>query len=223
MVLTSGRLALLAVIALAVALPCDAQRGFGPGRGQSAGPRPMLFGFALECSGCTRDRPEGESMLPVWHYTDYPRVVAVAPGGAAERAGIREGDVLMSVDGMSILSSDGARRFSAARVADNVRLTLDRGGKSFDAELTPRLGRGGFALRGDRPPREPVPREFSGRVGDVTVDATGNEPVVATTDSLGVLTLRIGGTVVRLSPASVADNGKAAKPKPPKPKPFKSP
>jgi membrane-associated protease RseP (regulator of RpoE activity) len=118
-------------------------------------------------------------MLPVWHYTEYPRVVAVAPGGAAERAGIREGDVLMAVDGISILSSDGARRFSAARVADNVRLTLDRGGKSFDAELTPRLGRAGFALRGDRPPREPVPREFSGRVGDVIVDATGNEPVVA--------------------------------------------
>ena len=150
-------------------------------------------------------------MFPVWHYTDYPRVVAVAPGGAAERAGIREGDVLMSVDGMSILSSDGARRFSAARVADNIRLTLDRGGKSFDAELTPRLGRGGFALRGDRPPREPVPREFSGRVGDVTVDATGNEPVVATTDSLGVLTLRIGGTVVRVRPPPLFKNPKGAK------------
>ena len=170
----------------------------------------MLFGFALECSGCTRDRPEGESMLPVWHYTDYPRVVAVAPGGAAERAGIREGDVLMSVDGMSILSSDGARRFSSARVADNIRLTLDRGGKSFDAELSPRLGRGGFG-RGDRPTREPVPREYSGRVGDVTVDATGNEPVVATTDSLGVLTLRIGGTVVR-RPAA------ASRPKPRSPR-----
>ena len=221
MVLTSGRFALVAVIALAAALPCDAQRGFGPGRGQSAGPRPMLFGFALECSGCTRDRPEGESMLPVWHYTDYPRVVAVTPGGAAERVGIREGDVLMSVDGMSILSSDGARRFSSARVADNIRLTLDRGGKSFDAELTPRLGRGGFGLRGDRPPREPVPREYSGRVGDVTVDATSNEPVLATTDSLGVLTLRIGDTLVRLRPLSLPENRKSLKP--PKPKPFKSP
>jgi hypothetical protein len=127
----------------------------------------------------------------------------------------------MSVDGMSILSSDGARRFSAARVADNIRLTLDRSGKSFDAELTPRLGRGGFALRGDRPPREPVPREFSGRVGDVTVDASGNEPVVATTDSLGVLTLRIGGTIVRLRPISLPDKGKGLKSV--KPKPFKSP
>ena len=62
MVLTLGGSRWLRVLAVAVALPCDAQRGFGPGRGQSAGPRPMLFGFALECSGCTRDRPEGESM-----------------------------------------------------------------------------------------------------------------------------------------------------------------
>jgi C-terminal processing protease CtpA/Prc len=145
----------------------------------------MLFGFALECSGCTRERAEGESTLPVWHYTDYPRVVAVAQGGAAERAGIREGDLLMSVDGMSILSSEGARRFSAARIADNIRLTIDRGGKSVDIELQPRMGRAGFVLRGDRPFREPVPREYSGRVGDVTIDATSNEPVVATTDSLG--------------------------------------
>jgi membrane-associated protease RseP (regulator of RpoE activity) len=221
MVLTSRRLALFAVIAMAAALPCDAQRGFGPGRGQSAGPRPMLFGFALECSGCTRERAEGELMLPVWHYTDYPRVVAVAPDGAAERAGIREGDVLMSVDGMSILSPEGARRFSSARVADNIRLTLDRAGKSFDAELTPRLGRGGFALRNDRPIREPVPRDFSGRVGDVAVDATSNEPVVVTTDSSGVLTLRIGGTVVRLRPISGPENRKGVKL--PKPKPFKSP
>ena len=111
----------------------------------------MLFGFALECSGCTRDRPEGESMFPVWHYMDYPRVVAVSPGGLAERVGIREGDVLKSVDGMSILSSDGARRFSSARVAEPIRLTLDRSGKAFDVELLPRLGRGGFGPRTDRP------------------------------------------------------------------------
>ena len=221
MVLTSRRFALLVVFAMTAALPCDAQRGFGPSRGQSVGPRPMLFGFALECSGCTRERPEGESMLPVWHYTNYPRVVAVAPGGAAERAGIREGDLVMSVDGMSILSSEGARRFSAARIADNVRLTIDRGGKSVDVELQPRMARAGFALRGDRPFEEPVPREYSGRVGDVTIDATSNEPVVATTDSLGVLTLRIGGTVVRIRPVPTPENRKGMKL--PKPKPFKSP
>jgi membrane-associated protease RseP (regulator of RpoE activity) len=180
----------------------------------------MLFGFALECSGCTRDRPEGESM-PVWRYTDYPRVVAIAQGGAAERAGIREGDVLMSVDGMSILSSEGARRFSAARIADNIRLTMDRGGKSFDVELQPRMGRAGPGPRGDRLFREPVPREYSGRVGDVTIDATSNEPVVATTDSSGLLTLRIGGTVVRVRPDPISENRKGVKP--PKPKPFKSP
>lgn len=221
MVLMRGRYAMLFVVLLAAASPCYAQPGGRLGRGQSNGPRPLLFGFALECSGCTRGRAEGDPMLAVWHYSDYPRVVAVAPGGAAERAGIREGDVLMSVDGMSILSSDGARRFSGVRLADNIRLTLDRGGKAFDVELTPRFGRPGFAGRGERMAREPVPREYNGRVGDVTVDATSNEPVVATTDSLGVLTLRIGGTVVRVRPDPIPDNRKGVKL--PKPKPFKSP
>ena len=206
---------------MTAAFPCEAQRGFGPGRGQ-AGPRPMLFGFALECSGCTRERAEGDEMGPVWRYTNYPRVVAVAQGGAAESAGIREGDLVMAVDGMSILSPEGARRFSAARMADDVRLTVDRGGKSIDIELQPRMGRAGFGLRGDRPFfREPVPREYNGRVGDVTIDATSNEPVVATTDSLGVLTLRIGGTVVRVRPDPISENRKSVKAQ--KPKPFKSP
>jgi membrane-associated protease RseP (regulator of RpoE activity) len=222
MVLTFRRLGVVASIALVLALPLHAQRGFGIGRAQSGGPRPMLFGFALECSGCTRERPNDESMLPVWHYTEYPRVVAVAPGGAAERAGIRAGDVLMAVDGMSILSSDGARRFSAARLVDDVRLTLDRGGKAIDVDLSPRLGRG-FAMRGERPLREPVPREYSGIVGDVIVDATSNEPVVATTDSSGTLTLRIGGTVVRVQPSPLFKSSKSAKLDKPKSKPNKSP
>jgi membrane-associated protease RseP (regulator of RpoE activity) len=143
--------------------------------------------------------PEGEAMLPVWHYTEYPRVVAVAPGGAAERAGVREGDVLKTVDGMSVLSPEGARRFSSARVGDEIHLTFDRGGKTVDLELSPRFGRG-FGMRGDRPMREPVPREYSGRVGDATIDVTSDDPVVATTDASGMLTLRIGGTIVRIRP-----------------------
>jgi membrane-associated protease RseP (regulator of RpoE activity) len=151
-------------------------------------------------------------MLPIWHYTAYPRVVAVAPGGSAERAGIREGDVLMSVDGMSVLSPEGARRFSSARVADEIRLTFDRNGKSIDIALTPRLGRGSFAMRGDRPLREPVPREYRGRVGDATIDVTSDNPVVATTDASGILTLRIGGTIVRVRPpAAPAERVKSSK------------
>ena len=184
----------------------------------------MAFGFALECTGCTRDRPEGEIPLPVWHYTEYPRVVAILPDGPAERAGIREGDVLVSVEGVSILSSEGARRFSAARVAQGVRLTLERAGKSYDAELTARLGRGGmFGARGGFL-REPVPREYSGQVGTVMVDATSDEPVVATTDSLGALTLRIGSTVVRVRPSSMLKSSKSVKlENKPKPKPDKLP
>ena len=224
MVLTFTRAALLAGLAWCFAIPCDAQRLGRAGRGPSDGPRPMLFGFALECSGCTRDKPDESSMVPVWHYIDYPRVVAVAPGGAAERAGIREGDLIVAINGLSLLSSDGARQFSSPRMGEGVRLTVERGGKPLEVDLLPpRMARGGFGLRGERLPREPVPRDYHASVGDATIDVASDEPVVATTDSLGVLTLRIGGTVVLVRPSPQLKNPKDVKLGSHKPKPSKSP
>jgi membrane-associated protease RseP (regulator of RpoE activity) len=203
MVLTLNRLAVLAALSLCFARHSDAQRSGFLGRGgmgQSDGPRPLLFGFALECSGCSRGQPEDRVFPPVWHYTAYPRVVAVAPGGAAEQAGIHEGDLLMSIDGISLLSPEGASRFSASKPRDNIRLTVDRGGKTVNVELAPRAARPPFLGRGERFLREPVPREYSGRVGNAAIDVTSDEPVVATTDASGMLTLRIAGTTVRIRP-----------------------
>src|SRR5579885_1314429 len=135
-----------ALCALAFASTAEAQRGqggftgfngagFATARG-SDGPRPLLFGFAVECSRCTsvgrRGQGGGRGPAAVWQYEENPRIAVVVTGSAAERAGIRVGDHLVAVDGKSITTDEGSRRFSELRAGDSTRLTLERAGKTLD-------------------------------------------------------------------------------------------
>jgi membrane-associated protease RseP (regulator of RpoE activity) len=136
----------------------------------------------------------------VWHYDEYPRVAAVVPGSAAERAGIREGDILLDVDGMSITTDEGSRRFSELRAGDTASFSLDRAGKVVDVNLL--VGRGGG--RGGsfvEPPAADAPN-FTTRAQDTRVDVWSDARVVESTDSTGATILRIGSTVIRLSGTS---------------------
>ncbi|HEV8447000.1 MAG TPA: PDZ domain-containing protein [Gemmatimonadaceae bacterium] len=236
MVLTRG--ISIGVLIAGVATTSSAQNGRGGGGGgqagwggrgifesgaaRSAGPRPMLFGFALECTRCgavgrgggmsgggsgeggTAGRGRGEFVgaargggLAVWRYDEYPRVAAVVPGGAADRAGIREGDVLLAVDGMSITTDEGSRRFSELRAGDTASFSLDRAGKTVDVNIV--VGRGGG--RGGslvEPPAANAPN-FTTRARDTRVDVWSDARVVESTDSTGATILRVGNTVIRLS------------------------
>src|SRR4051812_10656673 len=113
MVLTWTRHAM--AITVCVASVASAQRRGFVGPGESDGPRPRLFGFALECESCAPAQSGGgfgRGPLAVWHYTKYPRVFAVAAGGPAERAGIKVNDLVVAIDGVSLLTADGARRMT---------------------------------------------------------------------------------------------------------------
>jgi len=179
-------------------------RGFFRG-GQAGGVRPLLFGFALECSRCTpvgRGRGGqgfggGRGVLGLWHYDEYPRIAAVVPGSAAQRAGIRVGDVLLAVDGISITSDEGSQRFSELRAGDTAHLTLDRGDKKsmFVDLVLDRGGRGGAVVEA---PSAEAPN-FTTRAHGARVDVWSDGRVVQSTDSAGATILRIGNTVIRLS------------------------
>jgi membrane-associated protease RseP (regulator of RpoE activity) len=171
--------------------------------GQAGGPRRLLFGFALECTRCQPTNRRGGFVpgpLAVWHYDEFPHVAAVVGGSPAERAGIRTGDLLLDVNGASLLTSDGAERFSALRGGDVVTLTLERGGKSYNATVT--LGRMASLGRGGPLGNSPQASQFSGRVGATAVDVVSDVPVLSTTDSSGVMTLRVGSTTIRLRPTA---------------------
>lgn len=82
---------------------------------------------------------------------DHGAVVAgTTPGGAAEKAGLREGDVITDADGKPIDKPEQlAEYIGDRRPGDNVRLAWSRGGERMKAVVI--LGRQG----GDRKPEPP--------------------------------------------------------------------
>jgi membrane-associated protease RseP (regulator of RpoE activity) len=86
---------------------------------------------------------------------DGVRVESVTPGGPASDAGLRAGDVIVNVDGMSLRSKD--KPSSAAlvehmrdvKVGDKVKVEYLREGKSHTAEITTEAyGPGRFVMNG---------------------------------------------------------------------------
>jgi hypothetical protein len=220
MVLIARRAALVLVVLLTTVAPIRAAaqiRGNGPPLGESSGPRPLLFGFALECVRCESRSPRGfpgRGPAATWHYNEYPRIVDVAPGGPADRVGIRRGDVLMDVDGISLLTDEGAQRFSALRAGDTVRLKLSRAAKTLDVTLPLVRGRGGMAgkvfSRGLVVPSAPLEKrpDYTGLAGKTEIEVWSASPIVVSTDSSGATILRIGETTVRLRPKPAKPFGK---------------
>jgi membrane-associated protease RseP (regulator of RpoE activity) len=64
----------------------------------------------------------------VWRFGTWPKVYSVDLGGPAARAGLRRGDVITRIDGVSILTPEGGRRFGAIRPGQTVRWTVRREG-----------------------------------------------------------------------------------------------
>jgi predicted metalloprotease with PDZ domain len=100
-------------------------------------------------------------------------VTGVSPGGPAEQAGLRSGDVIHAMDGKKLMTGTDSnpnaellRRMREVKPGDKVKLEYLRNGKKFTADVTTR-GSGGLAfnMRGDEggdfdmsvPPIPPIP------------------------------------------------------------------
>ena len=96
-------------------------------------PEAGKFGIASACEpSCSVKRlPTGGYY---YKYDSYPRVVQVRQRSAAERAGIQVGDVIIEVEGRSILE-DGSLLTLEQR--DQVRMTVRRDDTTIDVELVP--------------------------------------------------------------------------------------
>lgn len=70
------------------------------------------------------------------------RVDAVTPGGPADKAGVRDGDVLTAIDGRKLAGEDGGDALHDLKIGQGVKLTVLHDGKSRE-----------FALKAER--REP--------------------------------------------------------------------
>jgi hypothetical protein len=146
------------------------------------------FGFSIRCNECGWSRSRGES-TPRWESTTPPQIGIVASGGPADIAGLRTGDRITHIDGASILSPEGARRFGAVKPGQRIRLTVSRNGTPLTREFTlaerPRPASGRTSLR------------YTGRLRNVDVEVWS--PAGATVKRDGdTMTINVGGSTILL-------------------------
>ena len=68
-----------------------------------------------------------------------PRVDQVLPGSAAEQAGIRKGDLIVSVDGSPITDFNGLQEAVITRAGEPLAVVIDRNGERINLTVTPQL------------------------------------------------------------------------------------
>jgi hypothetical protein len=99
----------------------------------SSGSSPAIgrFGFAVECApSCSLNRsPSGDYY---YKYDGYPRIVEVRERSAADRAGLRVGDLITKVEGKSILNEDPLR---GSEQGNQLHITVRRDGKDIDVSM----------------------------------------------------------------------------------------
>lgn len=110
-----------------------------PGGGVMAGedgPPPLRFGMHLECGECGWRR---DADGWVFHSATSMRVKSVDRGSPAERAGLREGDVILGLHRGVFGDAGGAAAFRGLRPGRAVRLVYLRDGRAHSARIVPRI------------------------------------------------------------------------------------
>jgi S1-C subfamily serine protease len=103
---------------------------------------------------------------------DGARIDEVSPGGPAEKAGLRRGDVIVAVNGKELKGSDSpvrevTRRLREIEPESKVKLRILRDGKPQDVEVTTRSAHGMLAFRAmPKLPDIPMPPEFEFEPGE---------------------------------------------------------
>jgi membrane-associated protease RseP (regulator of RpoE activity) len=170
----------------------------------SGAPSPRgWFGFSIRCSNCgwaSSGRP-GES--PVWESDEPPELSRVDANSPAGRAGLRVGDRITHINGVSILTDRGRKMFGSVMPGQRVRLTVSRGGTSLVRELTlasrpeVRAAIAASTPRAATPPSMRRSLRYSGKLDDVTVEVfSAGGPTVERVGDTMIIT--VGGSVVRL-------------------------
>jgi hypothetical protein len=167
-------------------------------------PAPLgWFGFSIRCTNCGWSTSGEPGALPVWESEETPELSMVSAESPAGRAGFRAGDRITHIDGLSILTTAGARRFGAVRPGQRVRLTVLRNGVSMTRELTlatrPEV-RAAIAAAAPRTPPPPSMRRelrYTGQMDNVSVEVwSAGGPTVERVGDTMIIT--VGASVVRI-------------------------
>lgn len=107
--------------------------GEGVGEGVQEGQEGWL-GIGLSCDNCTLRRSRSEPGR--WWFSALPTVYGVDPESPAHRAGLRNGDTLIAIDGQNLTSEEGGRAFARVAPGQRIRLTYRRDGREREARMT---------------------------------------------------------------------------------------
>jgi TonB-dependent SusC/RagA subfamily outer membrane receptor len=110
------------------------------------------FGLAVSCApSCTRARARDGT--DYWKFDGYPPIAALRPGGPAEKVGLKVGDRVTDIDGLSILTEEGALRFLRNESKRTMQVTVLRSGERIAflviAKVSVQVGK--IRLRPDKP------------------------------------------------------------------------
>ncbi|MEO7367029.1 MAG: PDZ domain-containing protein [Gemmatimonadaceae bacterium] len=165
------------------------------------------FGFSIRCNDCGWALNRGDE-YPVWESETAPELSMISRDGPAARAGLMAGDRITHVNGVSILTPQGARAFGRVRPGQRVRLTVLRDGRPLTREMTlatrpeVRAARAAVAAIVAVPSTPAVPaarRElrYTGQLDNVGVEvwSSGGPNVERVGDTM---TITVGGSVIRL-------------------------
>jgi membrane-associated protease RseP (regulator of RpoE activity) len=166
------------------------------------------FGFSLSCTECSRTETRAGER---WSFSLPPELLAIEPGSPAAGAGLRAGDVLTHVGGVSLTTEAGTERLAMVRPGQSVAFTAIRGGGRFDVIVRAAVQR--ISVGSIEPPRtetrdpsrlpltEPGPPvRYAGPFGnaDVVVRGPANTTVLMAERECW-MEIRAGGAVIRLS------------------------
>lgn len=186
---------------VADALPAPAAAPL-PAPPPKATPRGRM-GFSITCTRCEVHTPEGAD-APRWAFSEPPVVERIEVNGPAAAAGLRGGDVLTHIDGVSFTTPEGGERFGAVEPGDTVTFRFLRNARSGEAQIVaqerPWAPVAVPAPRGAerviaRPAPEPM--RFSGVLGDAHVVVSGGPIAVTRTDT--EIVIRSQDITVRIS------------------------
>jgi hypothetical protein len=96
----------------------------------SSVPPPTRYGFALSCeNGCAKvTNPDGATF---YRYNGPPTISAIRDASPAAQIGLKVGDVIVKIDGLSILGDDAAIRLAHAEQKSSLHVTVLRDGKEI--------------------------------------------------------------------------------------------
>jgi hypothetical protein len=155
------------------------------------------FGFGIQCRDCGVSDVNGR---PEYRFRQAPTVVNVEPGTPAAGAGMRRGDRLTHVDGVSLTTAAGWRRFAAIQPGQRVAWTYTRDGRRLQSTMAalrrPDAGRTPTAAT----PAQAQRLRYSGTVGGAQVEVRGAPVTVSTDPRTGETIIRSADTTVRIRP-----------------------